>query len=103
MVRVNPYIKMKLERARGLVSAKDYSQAQQEVQEALEEAPNNTELLTLLANIYTHQERLTDATLIIDQLLQAGETGYDFFFTQRHILYQPQHLQLLLFYLGADS
>jgi|SRR3990172_392877 len=98
MVRVNPYIKMKLERARGLVSAKDYSQAQQEVQEALEEAPNNTELLTLLANIYTHQERLTDATLIIDQLLQAGETGYDFFVTKGNILYQQERLAEALEY-----
>lgn len=85
MTKGNPYIKMKLTRARALVSARDYSQAQQEIQEALEESPNNAELLTLLADIYTHQDRLTDATLITDQLLKNGATSYNLFIIKGNI------------------
>jgi uncharacterized protein HemY len=49
MTKLNPYIMMKLERARELVSSKDYAQAQQEVQEGLEESSDNPDLMTLLS------------------------------------------------------
>jgi tetratricopeptide (TPR) repeat protein len=98
MTKNDPYLNMKLERARELVSTKHYSQAQQEIEEDLEEAPNNPELLTLLADIYNHQDRLTDATLIIDQLLQTGETSYDLFIIKGNVLYQQEHFAEALEY-----
>lgn len=81
---------MKMVRARRLISGKDYSQAQEEVEESLEEFPNNPELLALLADIYTYQDRLTDATLIIDELLKAGEVSYDIFIIKGNILYKQK-------------
>jgi tetratricopeptide (TPR) repeat protein len=88
MSKSNRYIKMKLERARNLVSKRDYIQAQKEIDEALTEDPNNPELLTLLSDIYLHQGQLAKANLLTDQLLQRGELSYDLLVTKGNIFYQ---------------
>jgi tetratricopeptide (TPR) repeat protein len=78
-MNLEEFYSIKRNRARELMEKGKYGEAEEEIQEALQEAPDHPMLKTTLADLYRRQGRLSEARILAEEILA----------------HDPQHLQAL--------
>ena len=97
-------IKSKINIARDLQRKRKYTEAEKEIQEALQEYPDNGLLLNCLAEIYVRQKRYQEASLILERQLRLNPNdGYTLALTGELMAQQGFYQQSLPYFEQALS
>lgn len=76
-----------------LIQQKNFKEAEKYLKEMLSQDPNNTNMLTLLAEIYLQQDKYEAANIIVDQAIALSPESADLFSTKSRIAIQEDKIE----------